>query len=505
MNPLAPFARQDPCWCGSGKTYRLCHKRFASPRHAPGAPVPADDDEFISLSPDVRLARSAIRSMMPVEAPLTLPPDGPTPRPLSATAFDRAVASSTPDDDPATAKELGRARVALLRELAVLPDTDAPLSDSYIAGIASFAVDAWKTATALRQLTPRRTILWNEELAVNRFIGRTLLLAEHVLYPDGLLNSLSSQPTARRIRSIAAEELDFQHLISAGHVLPMPDGVAQFIGGDSIQEATDRALANERLVEFVRSQLVVEGPTAREVLFINAIDDIDRNSGMWFYGHFDPSSSDESDRTLGARMLQQYNPAHDYSAWIAQETNRSLANYVQRTERRLVVADVLGAEYVAASPFEARILQRRGVYAPSLANTTLWADVPALANLGAKDLARMLSAEEAVEDLRARVRIAMDAAPDFGSQISSIRAVAADIEQASRVLNRRMSTSRSLALAAPAIAGGLSLVVGSAGGIAGFAGAALGLVGAISPAIGERMNQRREAAFLFTMPRRRRS
>lgn len=504
MNPLAPFDRQDPCWCGSGKTYRLCHKRFASPRHPAGAPVSPDDDKFISLSPDVRLARSAIPSMMPAGAPLTLPPDGPTPRPLSATAFDRAVASSTPDDDPATAKELGRARIALLRALAALPDTDAPLRDNYIEAIASFAVDAWKTATALRQLTPRRTILWNEELAVNKLIGRTLLLADHVLYPDSLLNSLSFQPTARRVRAQATEELEFQHLIRAGHVLPMPDGVAQLIGGASIREATDSALSNERLVEFVRSQLVVEGPTAREVLFINAIDDIERDTGMWFYGHFDPDSSDETDRTLGARMLQPYDPSHDYSAWIAQETNRSLANYLQRTERRLVVADVLGAEYVAASPFEARMLQRRGVQAPSLANATLWADVPALADLRAKDLARMLSAEEAVEDLRARVRIAMEAAPDFGSQISSIRAVAADIEQASRVLNKRMETSRSLAFAAPAVAGGLGLVVGSAGGVAGFAGAALGLVGAVSPAIAERLNQRREAAFLFTMPKRKR-
>lgn len=116
----------------------------------------------------------------------------------------------------------------------------------------------------------------------------------------------------------------------------------------------------------------------------------------------------------------------------------------------------------------------------------------------------MLSAEDAVEDLRARVRIAMESAPDFGSQISSIRAVASDIEQASRVLNKRMGTYRSLALTVPVIAGGMGLVVGSAGGVAGFAGAALGLVGAVSPAIGERLNQRREAAFLFTMPKRKR-
>lgn len=504
MDPLAPFDRQDPCWCGSGKIYRLCHKRFASPRHPPGAPVGSDDDKFISLSPDVRLARAAIPSMVPAGAPLTLPPNGPTPRPLNETAFDRAVATSTSDVDPATAQELGRARIALLRELAALPDTALPLQDNFFAAIASFAVDAWKTSTALRQSTPRRTILWNEELAVNKLIGRTLLLADHVLYPDSLLNALSSEPTARGMRALANEELEYQHLLRAGHVLPVPDGVAQFIGGASIQQATDGALANERLVEFVRSQLVVEGPTAREVLFINAIDDIDTGSSMWFYGHFDPPSGDEADRSVGVRMLQQYDPAHDYSAWIRQETNRALATYLQRTERRLAVADVLGAEYVAASPFEARMLQRRGIHEPSLANATLWADIPELANLGAKDLARMLSAEEAVEDLRARVRIAMEAAPNFGAQISSIRAVAADIEQASRLLEKRMATSRSLAFAAPAIAGGLGLVVGAAGGVAGFLGAALGLASAISPAIGDRLNQRREAAFLFTMPKRKR-
>lgn len=505
MNPLAPFDRQDPCWCGSGKTYRLCHKRFAAPRHPPGAPVDPDDEEFISLSPDVRLARSAIPSMMPAGTPLTLPPDGPTPRPLSATAFDRAVAMSIPDDDPATAQELGRTRVALLRELAALPDSDEPLKDRYTEAIASFAVDAWKTSSALRQVTPRRTILWNEELAVNKLIGRTMLLADHVLYPDSLLRELRSQPTAGSVRSLATEELEFRHLLRGGHVLPMPDSVAEFTGGASIHEATQLALANDSLVQFVRSQLVVEGPTAREVLFINAVDDIEHNPGMWFYGHTDRESTNEADRSIGFRMLQSYDPKHDYSAWIKQESDRSLANFLQRTERRLAVADVLGSEYVAASPFEARILQRRNANGSSLANTTLWADVPALADLGAKDLARMLSAEDAVEDLRARVRIAMETAPDFGSQISSIRAVASDIEQASRVLNKRMGTYRSFALTAPVIAGGLGLVVGSAGGMAGFAGAALGLVGAISPAIGERLNQRREAAFLFTMPKRKRN
>lgn len=452
----------------------------------------------------MRLARSAIPSMMPAGAPLTLPPEGPSPRPLDATAFDQAVASSSPDDDPATAQELGRARVVLLRELAALPERDTPLADRHSEAIASFAIDAWKTSSALRQLTPRRTILWNEELAVNKLIGRTMLLADHVLYPDKLLDALRSHPTAQTMRALATEELQFQHLLRGGHVLPMPDSVAQYTGGAMIHEATERALANDSMVQFVRSQLVVDGPTAREVLFINAIDDIESKPGMWFYGRSDPDALDEKERSIGFRMLQHYDPQHDYSGWIKQESDRALATYLQRTERRLVVADVLGSEYVAASPFEARILQRRDAHGPSLANTTLWADVPALSDLTAKDLARMLSAEEAVEDLRARVRIAMESAPDFASQISSIRAVAADIEQASRVLHKRMGTSRSLAFAAPAISGGMGLVVGSAGGVAGFAGAALGLVGAISPAIAERLNQRREAAFLFTMPKRQR-
>lgn len=442
--------------------------------------------------------------MMPAGTPLTLPPDGPTQRPLGATAFDRAVASSTPDDDPATAQELGRTRVAVLRELAALPESDEPLSDRYIEAIASFAVDAWKTSSSLRQLVPRRTILWNEELAVNKLIGRTMLLADHVLFPDSLLRALRSKPTARDVRALATEEMEFQHLLRGGHVLPMPDSVAEFIGGRSIHDATELALANDSLVRFVRSQLVVEGPSAREVLFINAVDDIERSPGMWFYGHTDPESIAEADRSIAFRMLQPYDAQHDYSAWIKKESDSALANYLQRTERRLAVADVLGSEYVAASPFEARMLQRRDSRRPSLANTALWADVPSLANLGAKDLARMLSAEDAVEDLRARVRIAMESAPDFGSQISSIRAVASDIEQASRVLNKRMGTYRSLALTVPVIAGGMGLVVGSAGGVAGFAGAALGLVGAVSPAIGERLNQRREAAFLFTMPKRKR-
>lgn len=464
--------------------------------------MPPDTGDFISLSPDVRLARSALGEMLPQGTPITMPPPEPAARQLTSTAFERAVAASTSADEPSDAAELGRIRVALLRELSSLPDNSESAKDNIVEAIAEFAVEAWKTSAGLRQIVPRRTILWNEELAPNKLIERTMLLADHVLYPDKLLQALRGSSTNRRIRAEATRELQFQHLIRAGYALPMPDGVAQTTGVMQIEEDTRATLANTELVQWVRSQLVVEGPTARDVLFVNAVDDLERNSGMWFHGRIDPCRTDPESGTFEFRTLGKYDPTFDYSPWISQVTDGAVANYVQRTERRLAVSDVLGAEYVAASPFEARMLQRRG-RGSGASNATLWADVPALRDVRARDLAKMLSMEDAVEDLRAQVRAAMTAAQDFGSEVSAVQALASDIERSSRTLTKRMATYRNFSVVAPAAAGGLGVVVGAAGGVSGVVGAALGLAGGLSPAIGEYLSQRREAAYLFTMPKRR--
>ncbi|WP_341934028.1 hypothetical protein MRBLWO14_003145 [Microbacterium sp. LWO14-1.2] len=424
---------------------------------------------------------------------------------MASSPFERALAETSTAGDASDAEELGRMRVTLLRELARLPDTATPVPDNIAEAIASFAVEAWKTAGRLRQTTPRRTIVWNEELAVTEFIGRTMLLADHVLFPDRVLRALSGSPMTADIRRAANNELQFQHLIRAGHALPMPDGAAQALGGARIYEGTEAALANPSLLSYVRSQLVLEGPTAREVLFVNAIDDIEHNTGMWFHGHTDLTHADLEDREVGFRMLGNYDPGYDYSAWIDQVTNSALAKYVQRTERRLTVSEVLGADYVATSPFEARVLQRRGGHTPGAPGATMWADVPTLRDVTAKDLARMLSEDDAIEDLRGRVRIAMATTPDFVGQVAGVQAVASDIENASRTLAKRIGTSRSYAMVIPAAVGGLGMVVGAAGGVAGFAAGALGVIASLSPYLGERLNHRREAAYLLTMPRRRRN
>ncbi len=92
VDPLAPFGRQEPCWCGSGKTYRLCHKRWATPPQSqPGDPTPPDPPEdAIFLSPRVSLARGALSNAMPAGTPITMP--------------------AAPSEPPAVSPELRRAR-----------------------------------------------------------------------------------------------------------------------------------------------------------------------------------------------------------------------------------------------------------------------------------------------------------------------------------------------------------------------------------------------------------
>jgi hypothetical protein len=261
MNPLAPLGRQDECWCGSGRTYRLCHKRWAQPRSAPGAKLPPDPVGGRYLSPSVLLADSALPMMMPEGGvPLVIPPDRPHASAIVASHLETLVAHAKPFAATLSPQKLGLLRLEVLTELSTLASTDKPLRDAQLQGIVGLALASYECASALAMQNPRPTLLWNDELAPNDFLTRTLLLADHVLVPDRVFARASARSSVGSIAKLAKEELELRELILSGRVIAVPNGVARAIAGSSIDAIVKEDLSNAKLVSFIENQLVFEGP-----------------------------------------------------------------------------------------------------------------------------------------------------------------------------------------------------------------------------------------------------
>ncbi|MFB9163671.1 hypothetical protein [Arthrobacter psychrochitiniphilus] len=434
-----------------------------------------------------------------------MPTDEPAPKPIILSELERRLAAFPAMDDPMKPRRLARLRISMLEELARLPMTDNPLADAKIEAIVQCALLAYQSVGSIARQDPKPILLWNEELEPAQFLTRTLFLADHVLIRDQLFEEISRAPTNRSVGELARRELEDKDLLGSGRVIAVPQGVAMALGQNIASVLAGKDLKNSRLMKFAHSQLVVEGPTARSVLIVNAKDDFEHSQKLWLYGRIDAENLDESG-TFKTKMLQPYDSNHDYQPWVQQVMRDAATFYVQRSAERLTVADIMGAEYVAASPFEARLLQMRSSkVGTGTAAASLWADVPSLANLQSRDLARILNNDGAVEDLRGKVRAAVATAPLLGDQTLAITQLVADIEHASSVLESNIRTSRAYSAILPALAGGAGLVVGATGGVLGLTGAALATAGGLLPYIDAERSARRDASYLFITARRQRS
>src|SRR5436190_12249158 len=67
-NPFADFDRNEPCWCGATADddaplkYKSCHG--AGVRHPPGAPLRADPERGLFLSPDTVVPHEVLDDML---------------------------------------------------------------------------------------------------------------------------------------------------------------------------------------------------------------------------------------------------------------------------------------------------------------------------------------------------------------------------------------------------------------------------------------------------------
>ncbi|WP_370500210.1 SEC-C domain-containing protein [Mycolicibacterium sp. jd] len=505
MDPLAPLGRNEECWCGSGVKYKRCHGNHR-PGSQPGAPLPPDLEGSVFLSPTVNMAGDAI----------TVPEGGAPFRIVETELAARAVEYTNWDShlievaasagQVLSPPDLGRLRVEVLSRLASLSTDDSVPSDEVKHGILLLAAQSIRTVSALAQKTPKPSMLWNQELDPAKFLGRTLLLADHVVMPDRVFKALLGGPQNKSLRRAAETELKLSKLLSAGLVIPVPIGPAMALSGAASIKLTNHDLEDAALVSWVRDQLILEGPTAREALFVRAKDDLSMHADkFWLYSHIDPDSLSAGDGRFTSRMLQPYDPAHDYNPWIRQVSDSAISFYVQRTAKRLVTADVYGSDYVSASMFEARLLNRRGRSAGnSAAQAAMWADVPQLPSLSAPDLVKVIQNEEAVEDLRRLVRASLVTARTPGEQAGALTALAHQLDATSHRLETSSISDRWWQMAAPGgLGAGGGLVIGSfSGGLPAALGATLGVLAGIAPYLGARANARREAAHLFLTARR---
>ena len=313
MDPLAPLGRNETCWCGSGQKYKVCHgdKRPAS---APGAPMPPDSPGYRYVSPTVSVSTEALTGSMRAGVPITLPAPEPEPHAIPYTNWEEQLPNAVlHPSEPLAATALGRLRVEVLRRFSSNRQASDRLpTDSTLEAVYRLAAETIKSVDAISRSQPKPTILWNEELDVSSFMGRTLLLADHVLLSDDLFESMLRGADMGSIRRAAKAQLEYADLIASGLVIPVPSGVAKAHHGPAVQQLTAHDLANGRLTSWVRDQLIFEGPTAREALLVSAGDDLSRQAtNFWMHGRIMPDSLDDETGRFMFGMLLPYEDEFD--------------------------------------------------------------------------------------------------------------------------------------------------------------------------------------------------
>ena len=104
-----------------------------------------------------------------------------------------------------------------------------------------------------------------------------------------------------------------------GFVACVPKDLAVVLTNDIVIQTTEADLTRTDILNWVMGELQIEGPTAREALFLRARDGLGPDDETFFlHGRIDPTSLDDESRTFSTRMLGPYDPSFDYGPWIDQ-------------------------------------------------------------------------------------------------------------------------------------------------------------------------------------------
>jgi hypothetical protein len=498
-DPLSWLRPQDRCWCGDDRAYSECHGGKFEPS-LPGAPVPASDDSGIWVSPTMKMEPHVLESMLSKYGPgvpiFASPPgsDGPPPvRPQLLSRLARAIAQLPAAVPTLTLPEIGRQRFEVLHALGLdrLESLEARaqhLSPDDLGALAHMTIDlARATLDRLREQaaqSDRPTVISTDDFEhVTTIIGKTLLWADHYLTPDDVLD-LVSRGNALPSEVVRALRpwLEHRQLLELGVVVPVADELAMALVESGVQKRTEALMARPSFRNWIRGQLMMEGPTARDVLLINAKDDSDKLGAIFFYGMEVPELRDTERRTTQFRFLGQYEPKHDYSSWIQQSRDSGAIALVRKVINSVATAELFAGKYITTSPFHVRVMMRDNANAVAPVQSLVWTDVPTLPSSSAEALAAVAQEDAAVEAMRNTVRrtfskIEDDA--DWDRRIDAARDVAAEIAEDCRQLEETINRERrwmltiptavtvaSIGLAAAAGNGPLGVVSGALAGLA---------------------------------------
>ena len=479
----------------------------------PGAPITAADDENqIFVSPDRSVDPAWLASFVP-GLPIYMPTPQPTPRAMTVPEVVARMTTPPAHTAPSLA-ELGKHRFTALDGLGLnrmdtLAARLAGLTGSDMADLRYFLIDTAKTTIDIlseQQTPPGPAIIWAGDAEPTATVGGTLMWADHYLISDLACATALTSSRPQDLEDDLRELLRLRPLIETGMVVPVLEQAVALLADDAARRQTEADLRRRDLRRWVESQLVMEGPTARECLLFSAVDDDEEIAA--FFMRAPILSIDDDGQTTG-RLLGPYRADEDYGPWIAQCRRQTVMTLIHGVSKNVAIADAFGADWVTISPFKQRLLQRRGGQMPGT-QALIRADVPQLSAASARALARVAAEDEAVEALREVTREALHAMRTLSpaDQREEAAELGRRLQARSRELQRDMTRTRrwkrdvpgSLAVAAGAAAVA-SVAIGAAGPGANLIDLCAGLAGlfgvgsAVGPYRADRGAQRANSAF----------
>ncbi len=323
VDPLSEFSPSEMCWCGSRKRYRDCHQIRITSR--PGEPLLPDPEDGYRISRDVVLAHGALKSS---QGPLPLTNHFPTPAliPAEHGLPDKArLIGQSIEHVNQTLSELGGLRYAILDSNGIVDasavrrgEQDLQLdrcAPDLLAGaleISGYSIARLRGEQRSNANARIPLVLHHDSLDVRKLVGQTLFWADHYTTPDRLAE-LAMQETVSidEIREPVAEILGARPLIEAGIVVPVATDIATASLAEEIDAGVTMDISDPDLVAWVEDQLLLEGPTAREAMFVHVRDDNAGQSMLYLYAR--NTASNVPQRQISSRMLGNWDPNHDYA------------------------------------------------------------------------------------------------------------------------------------------------------------------------------------------------
>jgi len=500
----------------SGRKYKDCH--MIRGLSTPGAATPPDTDEVVYISPNTSLRLDGVT--VP-QAPVPITMQGPVPQAVPVTVDEAVVALAAVQwsNPPLSHEDIASLRYALL-DTHGIADPDSVLAGVHDAVLESvlpeLADNSLQLARATidrimvdQELSPPPVMLHADRGNISRLVGQTMFWADHYLMPDQLAATAArAAGDPSRYRKPLAEMLSLRPLVEAGIVVPVYADLAVALATSRVDAAVSADLHNEDYVAWVRNQIVIEGPTAREAAFIHVVDDYRANGWVYLLNRIQSGSAQATvDGTVqwAGRMLGHFDPDDDYGPWLGTLRQQATAQMTKVLNIDLAVASGLGADLVTRSPFRARALRRRhqppGHMDPYDPTVAVWADVPWLPDAPPDLLVKIARNESRVEDLRRATATALRTieADDLAEGSQAIADLAGDLSAAGARLGRELRGQAAVNLALSSGLAGGSVLIGATLAPLVAAGGALAALAAAVPAVRDRAVARKKAAYAFWM------